>query len=182
MPLLVWNVVRFLPSKDYAHIAAVDLKAWTSLKQNSYTALERNVSIEQCGNPAYHQKVLDLMISGKDSIPFYLSRSPRAIMLKCPAEKTKKNRIEYLTEGMHTFKLVNGGTLRIYATPYTPTGPCFKYEVHEDRFNIKTAYNFHGHTAADFGITDWGENHFPECPNVDIVMTVNDTSHLENSP
>ncbi|KAL8781754.1 MAG: hypothetical protein Q9213_005863 [Squamulea squamosa] len=70
-------------------------------------------------------------------------------------QEAKKAGIVYLDEGVRTFKLSNGASFTIYASPYQPEfcNFAFGYRRDEDRFNQKA------------------QNPVPGWPNIDIMLT-----------
>lgn len=86
----------------------------------------------------------DLPEEHDDAVAFW--RGPQA----------KAARVIYLDEGLHEFRLGNGGGFTMYASPYQPAfnDMAFKYKHDEDRFN--------GAGAA---------NRVPDFPGVGVMMT-----------
>ncbi|KAL6717302.1 hypothetical protein ACLMJK_005217 [Lecanora helva] len=70
-----------------------------------------------------------------------------------------------LEEGNYYFKLKNGASFWLYASPYSPAASdrAFGYEQNEDRFN--------GPSPVADGITSIAEHRIESFPLVDIVMT-----------
>ncbi|KAJ8064024.1 hypothetical protein OCU04_007865 [Sclerotinia nivalis] len=94
----------------------------------------------------------------------YLEDHARAMEVM-KGQLAKEAGVIYLEEGIHSFKLKNGATFKIYASPYQPefNDYAFPYKRNEDRFNLS------GETAE--GVTSISENPMPGFPGVDIVMT-----------
>jgi Calcineurin-like phosphoesterase len=74
-------------------------------------------------------------------------------------------RVKYLEEGTRTVSLSNGAKFTLYASPYQAVDRdwAFSFQRNQDPFNSPA--------QVPLGTTSIGDNHIPDFPNVDIVMT-----------
>ena len=105
-------------------------------------------------------------IDGSD----YSSSTAAAAMKLMKGRKALLAGVEFLHEGVHSFRLRSGAKFTLYASPYYPasgdgTFPnmAYRYESNQDRYNPPEKATKYAEAVAT--------NPIPDYPNIDIVMT-----------